>query len=139
MLTMILKKYGFWFCVIMMLFAWGCSKIVDIKQKDSFSHSSKAYRQAILWSEFEYAMSFHKTDPQNPIELDPLYKKIKVTGYEEKHHVVNSDVSQIEQTVHIQYYWVDQMLEKNIMVNLLWEWDNNSNTWYLISGLPGFK
>ena len=136
---MIFKKHGFWFCIIILAFAWGCSKIVDIKQKESFSNLSKAYRQALLWSEFEYAMSFHKTDSQKQTELDPIYKKIKVTAYEEKHHVINSDATEIEQTVQIQYYWVDQMVEKKIMVNSVWEWDSNSNTWYLISGLPGFK
>jgi hypothetical protein len=136
---MIFKKYAFGFCIILMTFALGCSKIVDIKQKESFSHLSKAYRQAILWSEFEYAMSFHKTDSQKQTEIDPIYKKIKVTAYEEKHHMINSDVSQIEQTVQIQYYWVDQMLEKNIMVNLVWEWDTQSENWYITSGLPGFK
>ncbi len=117
----------------------GCSISAGNKQNRMFSDSHDAYRHAILWSDFENASSFLKPDRQSVFKLDPIYSKIKVTAYDEKNFVVNSDNSRVEQTVQIRYYWVDQMIEKDITVNPTWEWDANSQIWYLTSGLPVFK
>jgi hypothetical protein len=133
------KFYFFLFFIIMMVLLIGCTQMTNIQQKEKFKDINNAYRQAILWSDFEYASSFHESHLQNQMELDPIYKIIKVTAYDEKRHVINSDANHIEQTVDIQYYRIDQMLEKSIIFNPVWKWDTQSKNWYLISGMPIFK
>jgi hypothetical protein len=125
--------------IMIMILLIGCAQLNNIKKKQMFSDITNAYRNSILWSDFEYALSFHKKSLYNQVELDPMYKKIKVTAYDEQRHVVNFNETQIDQTVQIQYYWKDQMLEKSIMVYPVWEWDTHSQNWYLISGLPLFE
>jgi PBP1b-binding outer membrane lipoprotein LpoB len=135
------SKKGFFLASIIMIIVLlsGCAQVENIKKKQSFSDINNAYRNSILWSDFEYALTFQKKSLQDQVKLDPIYKKIKVTAYDEKRHVVNSSATQIDQTVHIQYFWIDQMLEKSIIVNPVWEWDAHSQTWYLISELPVFE
>jgi hypothetical protein len=122
-----------------MILLSGCAQLNNIKRKQMFSDITNAYRNSILWSDFEYALSFQKKSLYNQVELDPMYKKIKVTAYDEQRHVVNFNETRIDQTVQIQYYWKDQMLEKSITAYPVWEWDTHSQNWYLISGLPLFE
>jgi PBP1b-binding outer membrane lipoprotein LpoB len=138
--TMQCKKWFFLASIIMIIVMLsGCAQMENIKKKQSFSNINNAYRNSILWSDFEYALSFQKKSLQDQVKLDPMYKKIKVTAYDEKRHVVNSNATQIDQTVHIQYFWIDQMLEKSIIVYPVWEWDAHSQNWYLISEPPVFE
>ncbi|MFO8086115.1 MAG: hypothetical protein R6U27_17535 [Desulfobacterales bacterium] len=132
-------NYIFLSAILMIAAAFGCSKIVDLKQKDTFSQVSEAYRKAILWSDFGYASTFVKKDHQNSYQLDSTYQNIKVTGYDEIHAMVNTDISRIEQTVHIHYYRIDQMVEKRITDHPVWQWDEKAGNWHLISGLPCFE
>jgi hypothetical protein len=125
--------------IMIMVLLSGCAQMNNIKKKQMFSDITKAYRNSILWSDFEYALSFQKNSLQDQVGLDPRYKKIKVTAYDEQRHVVNSNATQIDQTVQVQYYWIDQMLEKSIMIYPVWEWDTHSQNWYLISELPVFE
>jgi hypothetical protein len=133
------KFYFFLFFIVMMVLLVGCIRMANIQQKEKFKDINNAYRQAILWSEFEYASSFHESHLQNQVKLDPIYKVIKVTAYDEIRNVVNSDATQIEQTVNIQYYRIDQMLEKSTVFYPVWKWDTRSKNWYLISSMPLFK
>lgn len=132
------KKYCGVAVLVMILLACGCSRVADIKQKEAFSETSRAYRQAILWSDFEYAATFLKDSHQIP-EIDPMYQKIKVTAYNERRHAFNHDSGKIEQTVQIQYYWIDQMIEKSIIDHPSWEWNPEAGFWFLSSDLPVFK
>jgi PBP1b-binding outer membrane lipoprotein LpoB len=126
--------------IVIMILLSGCAQLENIKKKQMFSDINNAYRNSILWSDFEYALSFQKKNSlKGQVELDPMYKKIKVTAYDEKRNVVNSNATQIDQTIHIQYFWVDQNLEKSIIDYPVWEWDPHSQNWYLISELPVFK
>jgi hypothetical protein len=126
--------------IVIMILLSGCTQLENIKKKQMFSDINNAYRNSILWSDFEYALSFQKKNSlKGQVELDPMYKKIKVTAYDEKRNVVNSNATQIDQTIHIQYFWVDQNLEKSIIDYPVWEWDPHSQNWYLISELPVFK
>jgi hypothetical protein len=126
--------------IVIMILLSGCTQLENIKKKQMFSDINNAYRNSILWSDFEYALSFQKKNSlKGQVELDPMYKKIKVTAYDEKRNVVNSNATQIDQTIHIQYFWVDQNLEKSIIDYPVWEWDPHSQNWYLISELPVFE
>ena len=134
-----LNIFRFIACLTMILVVSACSQVTDNRQKKIFSDIHNSYKNAILWSDFEYASSFQKTDSQSRVKPDPMYNNIKVTAYDEKGLVFDFDKQRIEQTVSIQYYWIDQMIEKRILVNSIWEWDKTSKTWYLVSKLPNFE
>lgn len=133
------QKFILFFGIILITLSFACTVYVDKQQKARFSDISNAYRKAILWSDFDYASSFLKSDLQKQYQTDPIYQNIKVTAYNEKQVVVSSDLNKIEQTVHIQYYWLNRMVEKTIVEHLVWEWDTNAKNWYLTSGLPMFE
>ena len=124
------------FALIAMLSS--CYAIKDASQKKMFSELSESYRKAILWSDFEYASEFLAEGYRKIEKIDPVYKMIKVTAFEEKRKVVDPEVNTVEQVVDIRYFWVDRMVEKSITEHLVWEWDPEAKIWFLISGLPKF-
>ena len=63
--------------IMIMILLSGCAQLNNIKRKQMFSDSTNAYRNSILWSDFEYALSFQKKSLYDQVELDPMYKKIK--------------------------------------------------------------
>ncbi len=137
-LTMKPNKYFFLTALLMTAFFSGCFKIADIKQKETFSRISEAYRRAIVWSDFVYASAFLKDGRQN-YPLDPIYQNIKVTSYETIHHSGSAGDNQIEQTVSINYYQTDRMVEKNILDHQVWQWEDTEEIWRLTTGLPRFE
>ena len=116
-----------------------CQSFQDVKQKKVYSNLSKTFRQAILWSDFEYASEFLAEGYKKNEKVDPVYDEIKVTAFEEKRMVVDPEINTIEQVAEIRYYWVDRMVEKSITEHFIWEWDPEAKNWFLISGLPKFE
>ncbi len=124
--------------VLLMLVA-GCGTISDMSQKKKFSELSKAYKDAILWSDFEYASEFLADGLENKDRLDPSYANVKVTAFEKKRNIVDPDVNKIEEVVEIRYYWIDRMVEKSVTDNQVWIWNPEAQNWFLVTGLPDFE
>ena len=107
---------------------------------EQLSEMTKAYEQAIRWSEFDYAMVFLKP---SELEANPpdesFYKRIKVTAYKMKKTALSEDETQAIQIVEISYYKINNVIVKSITDHQLWEWDTKEKQWYLQSGLPDFK
>ena len=116
-----------------------CQSFQDVKQKKQYSNLSQTFRQAILWSDFEYASEFLADGYKKNEKVEPVYDEIKVTAFEEKRMVVDTEINTIEQVAEIRYYWVDRMVEKSITEHFIWEWDPEAKKWFLISGLPKFE
>ncbi len=117
----------------------GCGTLSGMNQKKKFSELSKAYKTAILWSDFEYASEFLADGLVDKDRLDPIYENVKVTAFEKKRNIVDADVNKIEEVVEIRYYWIDRMVEKSITDHQVWEWNAEARNWYLVTGLPSFE
>lgn len=121
----------------------GCASYAKTNQMTKFTTISENYEAAIRWFDFDAADSFRKDsiNRSNPLDFKHL-KRIEVISYEVKKIVPIEDEEQIirvGQVVEIKYYKIDDLVIKTIVDNQSWEYDQESENWYLTSEFPEFK
>jgi hypothetical protein len=126
--------------IIIVLLVSGCGSLIQYRKMEQLDETTKAYEQAIRWSEFDYAIIF--LDPSereaNPPD-ESFYKRIRVTAYKIKKTAFSEDELQAIQIAEISYYKIDNVIVKSISDHQVWEWDTKEDRWYLKSGFPAFK
>ena len=130
-------RYALSLCVLSIV---GCSSLQEKWRLVQFEDVSSAYEHAIRWGHYDVAKGFGKkqdTDHQ-PWHADKL-DKIRVTSYELLSSRPSVDMVRVHQAVKIRYYKADQMIEKTVIDDQMWEYDDTEKTWYLRSGLPDFR
>lgn len=118
----------------------GCLTVTEIKdfsKMNKFAPTAESYAKAIQWSDFEAASFFAKSLKSKP-DLDKL-KNVKVTSYEVKRITHQREQLKVLQTIDLSYYIKDQLREKSLRYQEVWEYDEIDGSWYLTSGLPEFQ
>lgn len=118
----------------------GCAAVSEMKMRDDFSQTVKAYQKMIYWSQFEAANRYR--EPQEAASKPPKFdalSKIKITAYTIKQVITSADNAEVCQIVEIEYYKVDDVVIKSIRDRQLWVYDSTAERWYLQSGLPAFE
>ncbi len=117
-----------------------CGSLTEFRKLEKLNETTRAYEQAIRWSEFDYAMNFLKPSERetNPPD-ESFYKRIRVTDYKIKKNALSEDEIKAIQIAEISYYRIDNMIVKTFTDRQQWEWDAKDNRWYLTSGLPAFN
>ena len=117
----------------------GCATISEKSRMTRFEKISERYKELVLLSEFEAAYKFG--DTKNMIEhrnLDAL-KNIKVTDYALKSYLISNDKLEINQSVEIEYHWLDEYRVRTILDKQIWNYVEEKETWVLQTGLPRFE
>ena len=125
--------------LLIMLVA-GCPNLSNVKQMNMFDWITASFKDSVRWSDFEAANQLRK-DAQtesNPPDFKKL-KNVRVTSYEVKQIVPMDNKLKIRQIVEINYYKTDNMVEKTLIHDQLWEYDAADESWSLKSRLPDFK
>ena len=125
---------------VLLLMIFGCASYQEKKTMEKFNTIARSYELSILWSEFDAAATHIKPDADEGElpDFDKL-KNIKVSRYKAKKVALSNDKKQVAQVVEIQYFRKDQMIVQTIVDKQVWEYDEQSKRWFLISGLPNFK
>jgi hypothetical protein len=119
---------------------FGCSSLKINDPLSAFDKTSRAYRHAVSWSEFDVAATFLKKGDAEKVEeqIEPL-NQFKVTAYELRTLTVVEEDVRVRQVVKISYFKKDDMVVKTLADDQLWEYDPKLSTWHLLTGLPKFK
>jgi hypothetical protein len=132
-----MTKYILSVCALLLI---GCATLEDWKQRDLFHMTSESYEQALLSGQYREAIRFIKVQsPEQPAINFKWLKKIKVTSYD---IVTTEEIKEklsVLQTVEINYYNKDYLVEKILVDKQLWKYDVKDKTWYLHSSFPDFK
>ncbi len=125
------------FCILSFL---GCATYKDQKQLETFEKTTDSYGLALRWGYYEMAYKFIKIkDNEKQAPTFEKFKDIKVTSYEIQRINISENKQSVKQTVEIQYYKINQMIEKTLIDSQSWEYDVTEQKWYLHSGLPDFR
>jgi hypothetical protein len=125
------------FCILSFL---GCATYKDQKQLDTFEKTTDSYELAIRWGYYEMAYKFIRIkDNEKHAPAFDRFEDIKVTSYEIQRINVSENKQSAMQTVEIQYYKINQMIQKTLIDRQSWEYDVTEQKWYLHSGLPDFR
>ena len=118
----------------------GCvtaTEIRNMSKMNKFSPTAESYAKSIQWSDFETAIFFAK-HPETKPDLDQL-ENVKVTSYEVKKITHQKEQLKVLQAVELSYYMKNQLREKTIRYQEVWEYDERDGAWYITSGFPIFE
>jgi hypothetical protein len=106
----------------------------------SRSEALKQYEAMIRWSEWDGAVNFIAPEylEENPItrlELDRL-RLFKVTSYVIRSTQIYDEGLTMSQVVEIRLFHKSQAVERSIMDEQIWRFDEERQAWLLHSGLP---
>lgn len=127
-------------CVIVgMVLLSGCTGITSQSQNRALELTLIAYANAIRWGDINQAIPFIdaetlKKHPLTPLDLE-RYKQVHIATYTEQ-PVVPVGPNEVRQVVRISLVNVNTQVERSIVDNQLWRYDEKDKHWRLVSGLP---
>jgi hypothetical protein len=134
-----MNRFGLVVFPVLFLLA-ACATVKDMTYRKKFDQASQAYGDAIRWSEFETAQQFVRTEGAGAATANlARLNEFKVTSYDVKHTTPLEELLQVRQEAEIKYYKKGSLIEKTLRDLQLWEYDEERNRWYLVSGFPAFK
>ncbi len=117
----------------------GCASMSTQSESRSLELTLTAYANAIRWGDINQAVPF--VDPQT-LKKHPLtqldierYKQVHFASYSEQ-PVVPVGPHEVRQVVKIGLINVNTQVERSIVDNQLWRYDEKDKHWRLVSGLP---
>jgi hypothetical protein len=97
------------------------------------------YASLVRWSNYDAALRFLKPSIKEikptDFELEHL-KQFKVSSYRESPITPGSTANTINQNVEIQLYNVHNNTVRTINDSQIWEYDDELQRWFLITGIP---
>ena len=125
------------FCGIALLS--GCAAMNAQSESRALDLTLNAYANAIRWGDISQAIPFVdpetlKKHPLTPLDIE-RYKQVHVATYTEQ-PVVPVGAHTVRQVVRIGLINVNTQVERNIVDNQLWRYDEAKKHWLLVSGLP---
>ena len=117
----------------------GCASSPSNLEK-SRSEALKQYEALIRWSEWDGAVNhiapeYLEENPISRLDLDRL-RLFKVTAYTIRSTQVYDEGLTVTQAVEIRLFHKSQAVERSIMDQQVWRYDEERETWLLHSGLP---
>jgi hypothetical protein len=97
-----------------------------------------AYRTAIRWGAFELARAQQSGQAQGHKVSDEL-SDVHVTGYDVVSSQQARDTESLHQRVAIRYYRDGDVVERTVMDDQSWRYDEEKGQWVIDSPLPRFK
>jgi hypothetical protein len=97
-----------------------------------------AYRTAIRWSAFEQACA-QQSGQTGADKVSEELRDVHVTGYDVVAAQENRESQSLHQRVAIRYYRDGDVVERTVIDEQNWRYDEDKGQWVLDSPLPRFK
>jgi len=117
----------------------GCATMGSQSESRALELTLNAYANAIRWGDISQAIPFVdpetlKKHPLTQLDMD-RYKQVHFASYNEQ-PAVPAGPHEVRQVVKISLINVNTQVERNIVDNQLWRYDEKKKHWFLVSGLP---
>ncbi len=117
----------------------GCGSISTQSKGNALEATLLAYGNVVRWGDMSQALPFLdpewlKQHPVTSLDLE-RYKQIRIATYSEQ-PVVPAGPHEVRQVVHIDLININTQIERSIVDNQLWRYDEKKKHWHLMSGLP---
>ena len=117
----------------------GCTSMTAQSESRALELTLNAYANAIRWGDINQAIPFVdpetlKKRPLTALDID-RYKQVHFASYIEQ-PVVPVGPHEVRQIVKISLVNVNTQVERGIVDNQLWRYDEGKKHWLLVSGLP---
>ena len=127
--------------IVFLVFLFGAAACAGPSEKmQLFDSSLRNYEQALRWQDYDLLVSFHKNEYKTLTKAKrKRLKQFRVTSYNVISNVMDPDQRHATQNVEIKYYNIDYQVVHEMTLQNRWEFDPQSNHWYLLNPLPDFK
>ena len=126
-------------CIICFSFE-GCNALhQDKKSLNNFDERIKLYGRLLRWEEYEGALNMirHKDESPVNVNLDD-FEDLRITDYEIKKVALDTEYKSAVVEAEITYYFETTNAIKSIRDIQTWWYFEDSEIWFLDSGLPKF-
>lgn len=125
---------GIWLGLLASLVLAACSHdFALMKLEDQLA----GYGAAVRWGLYQRALDYLARVPE-PVPDFRLLKNIKVTSYQPVFRKEETGEKKLRQTVEIRYVHLEHLVEKTLIDEQTWTYDEDRDRWRLESGLPAF-
>jgi len=126
-------------CLSLLLLV-GCAGFQETQRLVLLDEIALTYEQALLSGNYRVANRFTKKEGggQQSSDFEHL-KNIQVSSYELIDKFFSPDDMKARLTVEIRYFHGSYLIEKSLVDEQQWEYDEEEKCWYLVSGLPDFR
>ncbi len=111
-----------------------------MSKKQSLDHTLYQYAKVMRWADFNTAMTFFSPDmdaANKPSSTDiERLKQFGVSSYVSAPILPGETDNQIFQDVQLKLYNIHTKREKVVVDRQIWEYDEETKRWLLLSGLP---
>lgn len=114
----------------------GCGTINKEKKSTAMDAALTTYGEAIRWAYWDTAYGYIHPDKRKaaPEYLD----NVRVTNYDVVQPPVMRSDEELEQVARIEYVHKDTQRVRTLSDRQIWSYDEESNAWWLQSGVPQF-
>jgi hypothetical protein len=112
-------------------------------RSDTLTTTLSAYAGTVRWNGLQGAIGF--VDPEvlkknPPTDLDlARYQQVRVTDYDDGNGPVPVSATEVQQTVRISFVNLHTQVERSVIEQQLWRYDEKAHRWWLESGLPNIQ
>jgi len=117
----------------------GCASVERDKQAIALKSAANGYETAIRWGYYETAFGYLHPDLRKDKGLPEGLGNLRVTGYDVVQPPHIQDEETAAQIVNIEYVFEDRQVVKRLTDRQIWKWDDEQDSWWLMSGLPAFQ
>jgi len=127
-------------CVLLCaLLLTGCAGLRGMERLTLLDDTSLLYERALFTGNYRAAHRFIKSDENSQTPDFYRLKKMKVSSYNLVDKTTSPDNKKAQRIYEIGYFNEDYLVEKLIIDEQRWEYDDEIEQWYIRSGLPKFK
>ena len=124
-------------CLLLLLV--GCSGLEENRRNSNFGLQNLSYEKALRWGEYKTAAAYIKPGVvTEPIDFAD-YDQIQVTDYRGRHTSQESGGNKVTLEVRISYLRKNTVSVRNLDQTLVWEYDESTERWWLLTPLPKFE
>jgi hypothetical protein len=124
---------------VLLALSAGCTEVTHQSENRALEITLVAYGNAIRWGDLQQALPFVdpetlKKHPVTPFDLQ-RYKQVRFVSYIEQPPIPDGP-HQVRQVVKISLLNVNTQMERDIVDNQVWRYDEATKHWHIVSGLP---
>jgi len=116
----------------------GCAAVERDRRVMGLDSTTRAYQQAIRWSDFESALGFLPPEMRLQQDWPAQFEDLRITRYEVISPAVMLTDTQAVQVVAIEYLYEYNQIVRKTTDRQSWRWDDEAQAWWLESGFPAF-
>jgi hypothetical protein len=110
----------------------------DKKKQDTLTKTLNSYEMTMRWGELPQIYTFLEPDLVRQAVRQDNLNNIRVTSYEVVKGPAGISETQVLQTVNIHYIFNDRQIQKTLVDNQEWTYNEENKEWRRTNSIPNF-